>query len=754
MRKGENKMGLESKEKIRPVVGVPLALMTFDVAPLIGGFLQELEVDVILSTPTNKDIVGKSLRYAYSESCLPMKLLHGHVADLLGRGADYVLIPNAIRMAEKQGDEDQRYSCPLVQSAPYIIRSVFDLGGRVLDPIIDLSRGEQVLTNSLVDMAGRLGADERTGLRAARVGLETQRKFEKDLQIEGKRTLAALEADPEAIGVVFLSRAYNAQDAGANLGMAQEMAKLGVVPIPMDFLPLEQVDVKKITSSPYWNYERKILAASKLIVDNPQLFGLFLSNFGCGPNSFIQNIVEDMMGGKPLGQIEIDEHAAEAGYITRLEALVDTIRGYRKAGLVPDTDPSKYSRIFIQKDLGAELLLPPMTSGGHARVVTAGMRFFHVKARALPDPDETSSALSRALTSGKECLPFRDTLGVILRATKDDEIPPGAKVLMPGAFGPCRLGKYAQEQQKILEENGKSLRIITTVSDKSYNDLGLGQQFERLAWRGIVAVDLLEQMLWHTRPYETFPGHADQVYEAFLGRIEAATENNQDLRTIMREARGEFAGLRDRTLPDRPLVGINGEIYLRSNSFCNNNLVRTCEASGLEVVVSSMGEWFHYITLRRREDAGMDLGAAISDFQIRGAVGAMSRLVNAELRKFVLGRIEHGVASCVDGFVRPELSPEELIESSSGCLPSRNGSEAVLSLGSGIRQMEDPKYAGVISVMPHGCMPGGIVAALSEQIARRYGNKPWIALAYDGFSDQVNPERIADLAEQVKRRNR
>ena len=34
------------------------------------------------------------------------------------------------------------------------------------------------------------------------------------------------------------------------------------------------------------------------------------------------------MGGKPLGQLEIDEHAAEAGIVTRLEAFVDTIKGF------------------------------------------------------------------------------------------------------------------------------------------------------------------------------------------------------------------------------------------------------------------------------------------------------------------------------------------------------------------------------------------------------------------------------------------
>jgi predicted nucleotide-binding protein (sugar kinase/HSP70/actin superfamily) len=96
-----------------------------------------------------------------------------------------------------------------------------------------------------------------------------------------------------------------------------------------------------------------------------------------------------------------------------------------------------------------------------------------------------------------------------------------------------------------------------------------------------------------------------------------------------------------------------------------------------------------------------------------------------------------------------EPSTRELLNTSAPYLPSRNGSEAVLSLASGIRQMRDPRYAGVISVMPHGCMPGGVVAALAEQISKEYGRKPWISLTYDGFPDKVNPERIADFAEQL-----
>ncbi|MBI4321272.1 MAG: hypothetical protein HY675_22505 [Chloroflexi bacterium] len=722
------------------LVGVPRALLAHDLAPLLTGFLEALGVNVRYSSPTNKRIIEKSVEHAYTDSCFPIKLLHGHVAELLKEGAEYILIPNAIRMDKKDGDTDQRYSCPLVQSAPYIVRSVFGLGDKLLDPVIDFSRGDAAVMRSFVGVAQRLGFDEREGQRAIREGLAWQRAFEVRAREAGSRILDEMADNPEAIGVVLLSRAYNAQDAGANLAMAQELSRLGVVPIPLDFLPLERVDVREITDRPYWNYERKILAGARIVAENPQLFGLFLTNFGCGPNSFIENIVEDIMGGKPLGHIEIDEHAAEAGYITRLEALVDTIRSYRRAGLQSTSDPASYTRrVPTSVRTGENVLIARMAD--HAEVVAAAMRRFGVNAQVLPESDERSMALSRDFTSGKECLPFRDSLGVFLRMADDGTLPRNARALMAGSYGPCRLGKYAQEQQKILNDRGIPLEILTTVSNNAYSDLGLGQKFELIAWQGVVAVDLLQRMLWVTRPYERQRGQTNQYYEECLRRLTEAVETHRPIQPVLREAEATFLGLRDPSLPRRPLVGINGEIYLRANRFCNKDLVALCEESGLEVEVSPMAEWIKYTTLRNLEEAWENR--------------EWRRILRGGLRKLATDYYENRLASWVKRAIHePEPSVRELLATSSEHLPSRNGSEAVLSLGSGIRQMRDPRYAGVISVMPHGCMPGSIVAAMSEQISKQHGNKPWISLTYDGFADKVNPERIADFAEQLSQKGR
>ncbi len=722
----------------RPVVGLPRALLTYDLAPLWSGFLRALGAEVRYSPPTSKALIERSIERAYTDSCFPLKLLHGHVAQLLDEGVDYLLVPNAIRMGRKGGEEDQHYACPLVQAAPYIVDAVFDLGDRLLAPIVDLSRGDEALLAECEAIARRLGYPAGRGRAAGGVGLANQREFEARLQEEGRRVLDGLAADATSIGVVLLSRAYNAQDDGANLGMARALARLGVTPIPLDLLPLDSVDLHDVTDRPYWHYERKILAASKIIASHAQLYGLVLSNFGCGPNAIIENVIEDIMGDKPLGHIEIDEHAAEAGYVTRLEALVDTIRSHRRIAVASAADSARYRR-RAPAGVGPKqtLFLPRMAD--HAEAIAAACQACGIDARVLPESDERSMALSRDVTSGKECLPFRDTLGVFLRMAEDGELPSGARALMPGSFGPCRLGKYAQEQQKILDERGIHLELFSTVSNNAYGDLGLGTSFELLAWQSIVATDYLQKLLWMVRPYERQAGAANAAYGEYMTRLIAATRARQQLGPLMEHATAEFVALRDSALPRRPLVGINGEYYLRANRFCNQDVVLLCEAHGLEVEVSPIGEWFRYTALRNLEDGllNRDLPRVLKGSLRRAAMEVYHRRVAAW---FAAGR------------TGPVQSPRRLLRASGRYLPSRNGTEAVLSLGTGVLQMEDAEFAGVISVMPHGCMPGGVVAALAAQASRDHDDKPWANLTYDGFSESVNAEKVADLAEQVYHR--
>jgi predicted CoA-substrate-specific enzyme activase len=716
-----------------PSVGIPRALLVYDYAPLLISFLNALGARVVLSHKTTKEVIEKAVELGYTDSCFPIKLLHGHVAAL--DNVDYILYPCATRLGKKDGNENQKYACPLVQASPFIMRLVFNLGKRLLIPLIDFSRGNGDVLNSLGDVAVQMGFSRSQGRKAALAGIESQRRFETARTVLGNKLLSQLR-ESDQLGVVLFSRSYMSQDAGANLGIAEKLAQLGVVPIPIDFLPLASIDPKQYSDRPYWLYESKFIAGAAITAADKQLYGLALTNFGCGPNSFILKIVEDIMAGKPLAELEIDEHAAEAGLVTRLEAFVDTIQGYAHSfqhSSVPRRDIYRGVSAFI--DAERTILIPRMAP--HADAVGAAMEACGARSIVLPEPDGRNLLYSNQATSGTECLPFRVTLGDFMRYYYENgNDRKNVEGFMSGSYGPCRLGKYALEQSRALKDIGFDIPLRTTVSNNAYRDLNLGPEFERLAWNGIVAVDGLQRLLWRTRPYEKQRGAAENLFDEFLGRIANRIRRKESFDDLLRQATIQFQSLIDPALPSRPLVGINGEVFLRSNRFSNNDLVKACEDAGLEVIVSPIGEWIKYTSYRNVEDA-------IRDRKLR-------KLVTGYIKKRIQEHDEHRIAE----LYRPlcdgrEPATAAILAKSSLYLSPWCGSEAVLSLGSGVEWMESPHFAGVISVMPHGCMPGGIVAAMAEKLSLIY-EKPWVSLTYDGFPETNNWARINEFAELVK----
>jgi predicted CoA-substrate-specific enzyme activase len=717
-----------------PVVGIPKALLVYDYAPLLIGFLNALGVRVVFSGKTTKEVIEQAVELSYSDTCFPLKLLHGHVAAIKDK-VDYILYPCFIRMGKKEGDENQKYACPLVQASPFIIHHVLNLEERLLIPILDFSRSDDDAISNLAAVAVKLGFSKEKGKKAALAGIEAQQRFKAECSALGGIILGELQRTGQ-LGVVILSRAYMSQDSGANLGITEKLAQLGVVPIPLDFLPLDSVDIKRYSDRPYWFYESKLIAATAIAAADRQLYGLALTNFGCGPNSFILKLMSDISGSKPLGQMEIDEHAAEAGLVTRLEAFVDTIRSYAQATKKPEApsrDIYRGSSTVITR--GKTLVLPRMAP--FIDVIAAALNACGARAMALPEPDERNLLYSNQVTSGTECLPFRVTTGDFLRFCyengKDLKKYEG---LMASAYGPCRFGKYVAEQSRILRELGFGLPIRASVSNNGYRDLNLTPDFLRLALNCVFAVDGLQRLLWRTRPYEKEKGSAEILFDEYLARIRDRVVRKERFDDVLRRAAAEFKQLIDPNLPRRPLVGINGEIYLRSNRFSNRDLVKVCEDAGLEVIVSPVGEWGHYVTHRHLEDK-------IRDRKLR-------KIISGHIVKRTLERDAHRIAGCYRGMIPGnEPSVTSILAKSKLYLSPRCGSEAVLSIGCGVEWMESPEFAGVISVMPHGCMPGGVVAALSEKFSTEY-HKPWISVTYDGFPENNNEARVKEFAELVK----
>jgi predicted nucleotide-binding protein (sugar kinase/HSP70/actin superfamily) len=107
----------------------------------------------------------------------------------------------------------------------------------------------------------------------------------------------------------------------------------GVNVLPLDFLPLEAEDISDINDNMYWISGRWMLAAARITRRYPNLHWVHVSNFKCGPDSYVKAFLAEASG-KPGLTLQFDGHSNDAGYITRCEAYLDS-KGFLRCASLP-----------------------------------------------------------------------------------------------------------------------------------------------------------------------------------------------------------------------------------------------------------------------------------------------------------------------------------------------------------------------------------------------------------------------------------
>jgi predicted CoA-substrate-specific enzyme activase len=306
-------------------VGIPRTMFYFDRFPFWCAYFQELGFDVVLSSPTDRKISMAGEELAIAQPCFPVKVAHGHVQDLLEKCVDYVLLPNTVNV-EGPDDGLESHLCPWNQTLPFVVRAVPQLElahPKFLSPTVHFRLGPKHVEKALAEFARGLGIKPRVNAQAVMAGYAAQSTFADALQEAGKEALARLRETGEP-ALVLVGRPYNLYDRSVNCDIPRKLRTLyGINVLPMDVLPLDEEDISEVNPNMYWNSGRRILSAATIVRRNPNLHLVYISNFKCGPDSYIKSFVDEAAG-KPSLVLQFDGHANDAGFITRCEAYLDS----------------------------------------------------------------------------------------------------------------------------------------------------------------------------------------------------------------------------------------------------------------------------------------------------------------------------------------------------------------------------------------------------------------------------------------------
>ncbi len=307
------------------VIGYPRSMYFYEQFPFWNAFWKTLGFRLLPSPKTNRIIINEGLDAVVAEPCFPIKVAHGHVRALLKNNVDFIFLPNIID-GETEFPDVNSHLCPWGQTLPFVVGlapMIEEHSDKLIKPTVHFRQGMEYVKKELAPLAKRFGARSKLAERAVEAGYEAQRRFGTAMRQAGERVLRQLE-ESGGLGIVLVGRPYNINDSGANLDIPRKLRDYyGVNVIPMDFLPIEGVDIREINPNMYWNYGRKILQACRVASGYPKLHIIYITNFKCGPDSYIKHYVEDAAG-KPFLTLQFDGHSNDAGFMTRCEAYLDS----------------------------------------------------------------------------------------------------------------------------------------------------------------------------------------------------------------------------------------------------------------------------------------------------------------------------------------------------------------------------------------------------------------------------------------------
>ena len=719
----------------RPRVGLNRSFLVNTYYPLYSRFFSELGFDIVLPDLPSQD--GIDQRGA--AFCYPVELAHGFFDTLLKSETppDFIFLPHfkAVPNLDQDGSP-QSQVCPLVQGETYYLQTTFRQaldrlsrrGTQLITPLIDLSQGMAQAEKPLLEAARQMGIRPRLAREAFAAAQQAQRDCFAAMRAAGRRLLAELEADPERLGVVIFSRPYNGYAEEAHMGIPHKFASRGIPVLPIDFLDLGQERSKRHM---YWGIGKLIMKAARWVEKHPQLFGAFITNFSCGPDSFVISYFRDIMGRKPSLTLELDSHTADAGLETRVEAFLDIAHAYRqltaqrlvaprKAEFTPASTILDSGKAQVVTSFGESLpmtdprvtvLIPSMGRLGTEAFV-AVLKGYGLHAKAGRENDEAILKLGRANTSCKECLPLILTTGTLLSYIHNGKRPDEVLVyFMPTGSGPCRFGQYYIYMEDLVRRlRIPNVALLALSSDNSY--VGMDKNFERHAWWAVIVSDVMEDIRSMLLANSVDPPAAMTVFDEQWANILGAME------------RADFKILKDRlaACADRlrrialkrptsavPTLSLTGEIFVRRDSLSRQYLTERLAEKGFATVCAPVAEWVHYCNFLVENGYNQNPLSAMQLFKLK-------------LRNFFQGRYEKQIKSILarSGLVQArDLDVAAVIENASPHISPNLQGEAVLTVGGSLTEIID-HACGVIAIGPFGCMPNRLSEAiLSETMTAR-----------------------------------
>lgn len=313
-------------------IGIPRGLWFYDYFPLWKTFYEELGAEVIISSPTNKQILDLGTKNTVDEACLPVKIFHGHVLNLKDK-VDYIFVPKVMSVYEKE------YICPKFCGLPEMVRNSIPNLPPFIDVEINFNKSRKGLKRTIFKFGSFVTKNPIKIFRAYDKALKAYEDYKEKvkfghLPLDGHINEVLRQKRikiPGEMKIAVLGHSYNVFDNYGSMNLINKLMENKIDVVVPEMLDMNEINryADQLPKKMFWSFGRKLLGSAMYLADRKDVDGIiFLSSFGCGIDSIIEDLSERRARRDaeiPYLLITIDEHTGEAGVNTRLEAFLDMI---------------------------------------------------------------------------------------------------------------------------------------------------------------------------------------------------------------------------------------------------------------------------------------------------------------------------------------------------------------------------------------------------------------------------------------------
>ncbi len=739
---------IETRHHVR--IGIPRILNMYEEYPFWNALLQAAGFDIILSSESTFKKYESALSTVMSDNiCFPAKLAHSHLKELNENPeVDRILMPYVVY--EHNDDPDNTlnsFNCPVVSGYSDVIKSVINLKKPLDAPVINFAN-TQLLEKQIADYLKGLGVSKKTAKAALQKALEAQAEYCKAIKVKNQEILA--NKHKNKLTILLAGRPYHT-DPLVQHKLSEMIANLGVNVISDDIVRNDPSIQPETYLVKQWAYMNRIMKAAQWVAEQGDDVHLVqMTSFGCGPDSFIQDEIRDIMRrhGKPYTLLKIDDVSNIGSLKLRIRSLVESLNGVKNSSLFTHHSSLPKTKVFTKVDVHRKILAPFMTEY-LTPIIPPILKLIGYDVEVLPMSDEASAELGLKFANNEVCYPATLIVGDIIKALKSGKYDlQNTAVVMSQTGGQCRATNYAGLIKRAMVANGfQDVPLLTlgvtastgeangsTDDKQDYNE----QEGFNIPWlkysqiivTAILYSDAVNEMYNACIVRERKPGIARELRNKYMRLIDEPIARNsaKGLIKLLEQAAEEF----DQMTLDRnvPRVGIVGEIFLKFNPFSHQFLERFIISKGIEVVPPLLAPFFLQEFVNVEVQKHMRLSCSkVPDFVVRGAykglVGRRLKQVNKAASRFRYFRPFTNIyddAKEVDGLISLAAQFGE-----GWLLPA----DIVGYIRDGVDN--------IISLQPFGCIANHVISkGIEKRLHDRFPNLNLVSLDFDSGVSKVN----------------